>query len=299
LFAEQVYCLAVGHGVDMTKSALFLGISLALAWPALADPESANSDTIPDFSGGWARIGDLVETFEPIPGSTAGGPVLVDPKHPHEQGGDALEWVAALDNPILKPETRAKLRTITQAEIEGVPHLKDEGLCLPSGVPMILNRRGGAIKMLQTPSQVTIINARDQQARFVYLNVPHSKNPAGHSWYGESVGHYENGDTLVVDTIGQNDKTQIDRFGTPHSNQIHVVERYRLSADHRAMEVQFTVDDPGAFTMPWSGRARFAARRTDWDEQVCAENNRFVGTVTVGGKKMTTVPTPTSDKPDF
>ena len=302
LVAERVYDLDVVVGPtepqDMAKPALFLGVLLAFAWPALADPESASGDKIPDFSGGWARIGDLVETFEPIPGSVGGGPVLVDPSHPHEQGGDALEWVAALDNPILKPETLAKLRTITEAELEGIPHVKDEGICLPSGVPMILNRRGGAIEMLQTPGQVTIINARDEQARFIYLNVPHSKNP-GHSWYGESVGHYENGDTLVVDTIGQNDKTQIDRFGTPHSDQIHVIERYRLSADRRSLEVQFTVDDPGAFTMPWSGRARFAARRADWDEQVCAENNRFVGTVTVRGKRTTTVPTPTANKPDF
>jgi hypothetical protein len=51
--------------------------------------------------------------------------------------------------------------------------------------------------------------------------------------------------------------------------------------------------------MPWSGRARFAARRADWDEQVCAENNRFVGTVTVGGKKMTDIPMPVAQKADY
>ena len=284
----------------MPKSALLLGVFLGgFAWPVLADPETGGAEKIPDFSGGWARIGNLVETFEAIPGNPGAGPMLVDPNHPHVEGGDGpLEWVAALDNPILKPETLAKLRAITEAELIGIPHVKDEGICLPSGVPMILNRRGGAIEMLQTPTQVTIINARDEQARYIYLDVPHSKNP-GHSWYGESVGHYEGGDTLVVDTIGQNDKTQIDRFGTPHTDQIHVVERYHLSPDRRSLEVQFTVDDPGAFTMPWSGRARFARRQADWDEQVCAENNRFVGTVTVNGKITTIVPTPTADKPDF
>ena len=283
----------------MPKSALLLGVFLGtFACPVLADPETGSGQDIPDFSGGWSRIGSLVETFEAIPGNQGGGPMLVDPNHPHADGDGPLQWVAALDNPILKPETLARLRTITEAEIRGIPHVKDEGMCQPSGVPMLLNRRGSALEMLQTPTQVTIINARDEQARFIYLDVPHSKNP-GHTWYGESVGHYERGDTLVVDTIGQNDKTQIDRFGTSHSDRIHVVERYRLSPDRRSLEVQFTVDDPGAFTMPWSGRARFARKRADWEEEVCAENNRFVGTVTVGGKITTIVPTPASDKPDF
>ena len=103
----------------------------------------------------------------------------------------------------------------------------------------------------------------------------------------------------MVDTIGQNDKTQVDRFGTPHSDRIHVVERYRLSPDRRTMEVQFTVDDTGAFTMPWSARARFAASSAAWDEEVCAENNRFIGSVSVDGKVTNAVSIPTADRPDF
>ena len=273
----------------MVKAALFVGVVLAFAWPALADPESA-SDKIPDFSGGWARIGDLVETFEPIPGNAGGGPVLVDPKHPHEQGGDALEWVAALDNPILKPETLAKLRSITQAEIEGVPHLKDEGLCLPSGVPMILNRRGGAIEMLQTPGQVTIINARDQQARFIYIDVPHSKNP-GHSWYGESVGHYE-GDELVVDTIGLNDKTFVDNYRTPHTDQIHVVERFKMVEGGKTLQATVRVDDPGAFNMPWSATQRWRKVDRKLEEYLCEDSNVAFFTYSV-------VPIPEAKTPDF
>ena len=164
----------------MLKPALIVGALVgAFAWPALADPEAASDGKIPDFSGGWARVGQLVETFEPIPGNAGAGPMLVDPKHPHVDGGDGpLQWVPSLDNSILKPETLAKLRTIAEAEIEGIPHLKDEGMCQPSGVPMILNRRGSAMEILQTPTQVTMLNARDQQVRFIYLDVPHSKNPA-------------------------------------------------------------------------------------------------------------------------
>jgi hypothetical protein len=285
----------------MLKSALLTGLcAAALIWSGYASAQGDSSEKIPDFSVGWARIGDMVETFEPIPGHTGGGPVTIDPRYPRVQGGvgDELRWVADLNNPIFKPETLARIRAIAEAEIKGIPHIKDEGMCKPSGVPMLINRRGGSIQFLQTPTQVTILNARDQQMRRIYLNVPHTQNPKK-SWYGESVGHYENGDTLVVDTIAQNDKTQIDRFGTPHSDQIHVIERYKISPDGRNMEVQFTVNDPGAFTMPWSARARFVRRAGEWDEQVCAENNRFVGTVTVDGKITTDVPIPTDDTPDF
>src|SRR5579872_5515281 len=274
---------------------------LALAFLALANPAAANGsadETIPGLTGGWSRIGQLVETYEQIPGYGGAGPMLVDPKHPHFDGEGPPQWVAALDNPILKPDTFARLKTITELEIGGVGHLKDEGMCRPSGVPMLLNRRGAAVQILQMKDRVVILNARDQQIRTVYLDVPHSEHLTP-SWYGESVGHYENGDTLVVDTIGQNDQTQIDRFGTPHSGQLHVVERYRLAPDHKNLEVQFTVEDPVAFTVPWSGRVRFQPSRQPWDEEVCAENNIFIGEVSIAGKVTKTVPIPTATRPDF
>ncbi len=284
---------------NMRNSVLLLGVFLVgIAWPLAAGSETGSPQKIPDFSGGWDRIGTLVETYEPIPGYAGAGPLLVDPLHPHVNGSSELTWAPALDNPILKPETLAKLQPIAEAEIHGIPHIKNEGHCEPSGVPGILNVRGAAMQLLQTPTQVTIINPKDQQVRRIYLDVPHSENP-GHSWYGESVGHYEGGDTLIVDTIGQNDKTQIDRFGTPHSDRIHVVERYRVAPDHRTLEVQFTVDDPGAFTVPWSARVRYGARAINFEEQICAENNRFVGLVFDGGKATTSVYTPTAGKPDF
>ncbi len=282
----------------MPKPALLLGIFItSLAWPGLAVSQSSSGQDIPDFSGAWARTGELNAMLEAIPGHEGAGPVLVDPLHPHIRGASG-PWVAALDNPIFKPKTLEKLRVISEAELEGIPHVKNEGMCQPSGVPMLWNRVGGAVQILQTSTQVTILNARDHQVRNIYLNVPHSDDP-GHSWYGESVGHYEGGNTLVVDTIGQNDKTQLDRFGTPHSDQIRVVERFILSSDSQSLEVQFMIEDPGAFTMPWSARVRSVNRIRDWDEQVCAENNRYVGEVTVNGEVTTVVPTPTDHTPDF
>jgi hypothetical protein len=128
--------------------------------------------------------------------------------------------------------------------------------------------------------------------RHIYLNVPHSENPKP-SWYGESVGHYEGGDTLVIDTIGQTDRTFSDNYRTPHTTQMHVTERWKLSADGNSVEVSVDVDDPGVFTMPYRGQQRW--RRTQQrtlGEVICAENNSqdFVGFK---------VPIPQASKPDF
>ena len=117
--------------------------------------------------------------------------------------------------------------------------------------------------------------------RWIWLDRNHSANPKP-SWYGESVGHHE-GDTLVVDTIGQKSHgmSVVDPFGTPHTDKIHVVERYQLFRDPfgRGLEVTVRVDDPGAFTMPWKGTAEYRENRDTRQlrEVVCAENNRSFG----------------------
>ena len=287
------------HRSSLAPVTLLLGLAL----PGVAVAQSSNDQNIPDFTGGWARIGEFVENYEAIPGYEGAGPMAIDPLHPHGDNtyGQALQWIAALNNPILKPETLEKLQRITEAGLAGIPHVKDEGMCQPSGVPMLWNRRStqsAVIQILQTPSQVTILNARDHQVRMIYLDRPHSEDPE-HSWYGESVGHYEGGNMLVVDTIGQNDKTQVDRFGTTHSDKIHVTERLILSPGGQTLEVQFTVEDPVAFSMPWSARVRHENRASDWDEQICAENNRYIGQVTIAGEITEHVPIPTDTTPDF
>jgi len=80
------------------------------------------------------------------------------------------------------------------------------------------------------------------------------------SWFGESVGRYE-GDTLVVDTVGMNDKTYIDSYRTPHTEKLHVVERFRMIEGGKTLEVKVHVEDPGAFTTPWDAIQRY--RRVD------------------------------------
>src|SRR5215472_3481876 len=184
--------------------------ALALVFCAvdLADAETK----VPPISGQWVRIGRYPESFDPP--ASGPGPMQIDPAHPHRKsatpGGQSPDgWVADLTNPILKPETVARMRPIVAAEISGHSHLKLNDLCYPSGVPMIINQRD-PVQILQSPDKVIIIYTRDALTRHVYIDQPHSAS-VKHTWFGESVGHYE-GDTLVVDTIGLNDRTFTDHF---------------------------------------------------------------------------------------
>jgi hypothetical protein len=230
--------------------------------------------SVPDLSGQWVRVGRYVESLDPP--ANGPGPMTIDPAHPHRRsatpGGQSPDgWVADLTNPILKPATLAKMQPIVAAEIAGHSHLKLIDMCYPAGVPMILNQRD-PMQILQIAGKVVLLYVRDSLTRHVYLDQPHTPNLKS-SWFGESVGHYE-GDTLVVDTVGENDRTYTDRFFTPHSDKIHVIERYKVSADRKTMQVQLAVEDPETFTTPWSAQVAYKADTTPYEETICAENNR-------------------------
>ena len=143
------------------------------------------------------------------------------------------------------------------------------------------------VYFIQMPKQVWMIFSGDHQVRRVYLDVPHSENPKP-SWYGESVGHYE-GDTLVIDTIGQNTKSFVDNFRTPHTEKLHVVERWKLADGGKALDVTFTVEDSDAFNQPWSGMRRYRRVEGEMVEDVCAENNQHLFNYKI----------PEAQKPDF
>jgi hypothetical protein len=240
---------------------------------------------------GWFPVSD--DFVAPVSGP---GPVISDPAHPYysnQSGRQPTDRVADLTNPILKPWVADRLRKSNEATLAGRVPFSPRETCRPAGVPDFdVFSRLRPVYFLQTKKEVTIINEGDQQVRRVYLDVPHSKNPQP-SWYGESIGHYENGDTLVVDTIALNDKTFVDNYLTPHTTGIHVVERFQLMEDGKTVQLSVKVEDPAAFNMAWS--ARQTLRRMPQDimqEAVCAENN-----VDFFGKGY--VPVPQTDKPDF
>ena len=97
---------------------------------------------------------------------------------------------------------------------------------------------------------------------------------------------------LVVDTIGLNDKTFVDNYRTPHTDKIHVVERWKLIEDGKTLQATVTVDDPGAFTMPWTGVQRWKRISRPLEEYLCEPSN-------VGFFGYEVVPIPEAEKPDF
>ena len=145
-----------------------------------------------------------------------------------------------------------------------------EANCLPAGIP-----RGSPYpwRIVQTPTHYFILfEGNIHSYRQIFMNTKHPEDPDP-SWYGHSVGHWE-GNTLVVDTVGFNDKFWFDYVGHPHTEKLHTVERYtRTDQGHMAIEV--TIDDPGAYTEPFTtvGRATLMVG-AELLEYICQENNQ-------------------------
>ena len=196
--------------------------------------------------------------------------------------------------------------------------------CFPYPTPYIfaINQE---LEFVQLKDEVLILHMFDNQTRHVRMNKSHPAQ-AMPSWYGDSIGHYE-GDTLVVDTVGikVTPIATVDRYGTPYSAALHVVERYRLIDGEAAkqaaeegerenglvpgdsgtgdgigvdlnykgkgLQVEFTVEDPGVFTMPWSASVAYRRAAGDWVERICAENTHVY--------YSTDTAVPTAAKPDF
>ena len=148
--------------------------------------------------------------------------------------------------------------------------------CEPPGVPHIY-LWPIKTKLVQTPEAVYILHEYGPFFRVVWLNSKHPEDPDP-QWWGHSIGWYENDNTLVVDTIGFNDKTWLDQVGHPHTEQLHLIERYRR-VDKNTMELDMTIDDPGAYEKPWNARRNFILSTTGFlrYQQICSvkENQRF------------------------
>jgi hypothetical protein len=201
--------------------------------------------------------------------------------------------------------------------LAGVGYPTPRNQCWPGGIPFVFTTT--AIQVLQQPAEITFLYYEDHEIRHVRMNQPHPKTVMP-SWYGDSVGHFE-GDTLVIDTVGikVGPYAMLDWYGTPHTPALHVVERYRLLDYERAKEglerdakenfqvqldtidpnyrgkhlqLQFTVDDAGAFTTPWSATMTYRPQVTEWEESICAENPHKFGT-----EKHVSIPT--AAKSDF
>lgn len=265
-----------------------IAASLLVAWAA---PAAAQQSPTPpifswDLTVGWIGMGD----FQPVAGRAP--PVASDPKHPYVPNGAGRQptyHIADLTNPNLKPWVKDVMRKDNEEVLAGKIAFSPSQSCMPSGIPAFLALGGNQNPywFLQTPKEVWIMRSADSQVRRIYLDVPHSPNPKP-SWYGESVGHYE-GDTLVVDTVGLSTMTYVDNYRTPHSEKLHVVERWRMVNDRRNLEATVTVEDPDTYYEPWSGMRRYRRVAQQYVEDICAENNQHMFDYKI----------PVASRPDF
>jgi len=285
---------------------------------ALTQEAIQGTASIPDLSGMWAHLSCC--GFEPP--QSGSGPVTNRSRR--GGAGDPYEYVGDYTNPILKPEAAQIVKRFGEIEASGVPDPSPSRQCWPGGVPFVIWNIG--VQLIQQPDQIIIIYSNDHEVRHVRLNASHPARVTP-SWYGDSTGHYE-GDTLVIDTVGVKvgPYAMVDWYGTPHTEALHVVERYRLldyaetiAAEERGLhetrrleasdagfsrdpnykgnglQVEFTVEDEGVFTMPWTATMTYRRPLSplgQWPEMVCADNPSGY----FAGEKAAL---PMAEKPDF
>jgi hypothetical protein len=261
----------------------FAGGALGLI-AAHATPAAAQSNSVPNLQpdpGGWTH--PFGGTFTPVAGSPP--PVSQDPSHPYINPVVSFKF-GDISNPNLKPWAKEVMKKDNEEITRGKIAFTANSSCRPSGVPAFM-LMPGPFYILQAPTKVIMIEEQTYKSRHIYLNVPHSTNPKP-SYYGESVGFYE-GDSLIVDSIGFKTKTVVDSFRTPHTEKLHVTERWHLIDGGNTLEVNITVEDPDTFYRPWQTYQRYQRSQRPLAEFICAENNQILFDYHM----------PVADKPDF
>jgi hypothetical protein len=297
----------------VTAGAVLVAGSLQAAADEPAPAPSQKALPVPDFSGVWRHVS--LPGLEP----PASGPGPVTNRSRLNGHSNYNQLVGDYSNPILKPWAAEVVKKFGEISLAGVTFPSPANQCWPEPVPYIYKNFG--MLMLQQPHQVTILYDEGPDVRHVRMNASHPDRVKP-SWYGDSVGRYE-GDTLLIDTVA----TKIDRpfamidlFGTPYTDKLHVVERYRLIdyeeakdalardarenfrprgdaernyRDGKYLQVRFTVEDDGAFTTPWSATITYGRGSADgFQEIICAENRHEYY-----NNRDSDVPT--AERPDF
>jgi hypothetical protein len=268
------------------------------ATTASAQAQAPTGAKIPNLAStnfAWLAMG--VHWFDP-PAGMGRGPIRQDPAYHYHSNvdgpGQVTPDIGYTKDPILKAWAAKEMDESNEEVLSGRRGLPfaAQSVCYPGGVPGQLLTPAEPFYFIQTPKEVWMIWQRDHMVRRIYLTDKHSENVKP-SWFGESIGHYENDGTLVVDTIGLTARMSfLDWYRTPHSEKEHVIERYRLTNNENNLEVLVTVEDPDTFNEPMHMIQRWRKVRNAMLETVCAENNgdHF-------NKNL--FPIPQAAKPDF
>src|SRR5258708_6602992 len=190
---------------------LFGAVAVVGSWSALA---AQSASAIPDLSGVWGR-----NTIDYSAPATGKGPIK-------NISGSRNVMVGDYNDPMLKPWAAEIVKRNGEIAKTGDAFPTAHNQCWPEPPPYILGNQ--QLQVLQQKDQVTLMYSHSSQVRRVRLNATHPAKLTS-SWYGDSVGHYEGG-ALVVDTVGVAvaPLSTVDRYGTPHTEALHVVERYHM-----------------------------------------------------------------------
>ena len=284
---------------------------------------------VPDFSGTLTH--PVFPWFEPP--ASGPGPITNLSRWPEsaqipngEAGSAALpatttgisnydQLVGDYKNPLLQPWAAEIVKKVGEQSLAGITVPNPSNQCWPR--PMPFTYKWSTVVVLPGKDKITLHYGGDM--REIRMNASHP-SPLTPSWLGDSVGRYE-GDTLIVDTVGvKTDRPYAmqDLFGTPYTDKLHIVERYRLRdydevkdalernakenwmfigdvfSKHRGkfLQVHVTIEDEGVFTSPFTATLTYVPSRNPLQEAVCAENvHEYYN------NRDSDVPK--SDKPDF
>jgi hypothetical protein len=213
-----------------------------------------------DLSGVWnggGPVGDLAAGMPLVPCNTPGAV-------PQAAGRGGAQAAPTCREPVPLSETGKKVMASRQSKDD------PEANCLPTGIP---RQAPYPWRLVQTPTHIFFLfEGNIHSFRQIFMNGKHPADPDP-TWYGHSTGTWD-GDTLVVDTVGFNDKFWFDFRGHPHTEQLHTLERYTRT-DMATMNVATTITDPGAYTKPFT--VTFAARlrpNEELMEYICQENQQ-------------------------
>jgi hypothetical protein len=272
-------------------------VAAALTSAALAEPNNA----IPPLASanfGWqSNVGD----WQDPPAGLGHGPIRNDPEHPYTSnaiggrtGTQPTKRIGNWKDPILKPWAAAQMKASNEEALrtEMLIPFAAQARCYPGSVPGQLLFPFEPVYFIQTPKAIWMMWQRDHMVRRIFLTDKHSEHITP-SWFGESIGRYENGNTLVVDTIGLSTQNSfIDNYRTPHTDKLHVVERFTIDPDGKNLTAIATVNDPDTFNGPLVMQQRWFKANSPMLETVCAENNQDYF-------NQGLFPVPIADKPDF
>ncbi len=232
--------------VAFVLSTLVLAPTIASAQTQAAEPRPA--PRWPDGRISFTGTPDDVGNWE---GQSFNGATLFFPTPEDALDPDtaSLPTNLQLDDVPFQPWARALFDYRQATALKDEPHTR----CKPSGGARIFHTPYG-MEILDLPdaAQIIVVSVGAPHSwRVIYMDGRPHPDDLEPSWYGHSVGHWE-GDTLIVDTVGFNEKFWMSRLGPPHTSRLHTIERISRP-DFNTLRYEFTVDDPGAYTAPWTG----------------------------------------------